>query len=78
MDTGKKYSYRTEEIWCDNNGKQIYGIAYIPNTEEEHKPLVVFLMNWVTAILQGFLMQKGWPRPDMLPTPLISVVVPLV
>ena len=42
MDTGKKYSYRTEEIWCDNNGKQIYGIAYIPDTEEEHKPLVVF------------------------------------
>ena len=36
------YTYRTEEIWCDNNGNRIYGIAYIPDTQEEKKPLVIF------------------------------------
>lgn len=38
----KSYSYRTEEIWCDNNGNRIYGVAYIPDTQEEQKPLVIF------------------------------------
>ena len=38
----RSYTYRTEEIWCDNNGNRIYGIAYIPDTQEEKKPLVIF------------------------------------
>ena len=23
-------AYRTEEIWCENGGSRIYGVAYIP------------------------------------------------
>ena len=34
--------FHTQEIWCENNGKKIYGIAYIPDTQEEKKPLVIF------------------------------------
>ena len=36
------YTYQTQEIWCENNGNRIYGIAYIPDTEEEKKSLVIF------------------------------------
>ena len=42
LETGTNDSYRTEEIWCENHGNRIYGIAYIPNTSEECKPLVIF------------------------------------
>ena len=38
----KSYPYRTEEIWCQHDGSRIYGIAYIPETPEEKKPLVIF------------------------------------
>ena len=34
-------SYRTEEIWCDNGGSRIYGVAYIPEAEGRF-PLVIF------------------------------------
>ena len=34
-------NYRTEEIWCLNGEKQIYGIAYIPSGEDSF-PLIVF------------------------------------
>ena len=37
-----EYAYHTQEIWCENNGNRIYGIAYIPDTVEEKKPLVIF------------------------------------
>lgn len=37
-----EYTYHTQEIWRDNNGNRIYGIAYIPDTEEVRKPLVIF------------------------------------
>ena len=26
-------AYRTEEIWCENGGSCIYGVAYIPEGE---------------------------------------------
>ena len=38
-DTGM--NYRTEEIWCLNGEKQIYGIAYIPSGEDSF-PLIIF------------------------------------
>ena len=40
IDSEKKYKYTTREIWCDNNGKKIYGVAYIPETEHT-VPLVI-------------------------------------
>ena len=38
-DTGM--NYRTEEIWCLNGEKRIYGIAYIPSGEDSF-PLIIF------------------------------------
>ncbi len=38
----REYSYHTKEIQCDNSGKKIYGVAYIPYSHEERKPLVIF------------------------------------
>ena len=35
------YMVRTEEIWCVNGENRIYGVAYIPETEEK-RPLVIF------------------------------------
>ena len=37
----KMYEYETAEIWCENQGQRIYGIAYTPVTEEK-VPLVIF------------------------------------
>ncbi len=34
--------FRTEEIWCKNGSKNIYGVAYIPDTDQEKYPLVIF------------------------------------
>ena len=36
------HSFRTEEIWCKNGSKNIYGVAYIPDTDQEKYPLVIF------------------------------------
>jgi dipeptidyl aminopeptidase/acylaminoacyl peptidase len=38
----ESYSYSTREIWVDNDGKQIYGIAYIPEDDRTQHPLVIF------------------------------------
>ena len=35
------YDYRQQEIELDNQGQRIYGIAYIPSTEDERVPLVI-------------------------------------
>lgn len=35
------YNYQQQEIELDNQGQRIYGIAYIPDTENEKVPLVV-------------------------------------
>lgn len=35
------YDYRQQEIELENEGQRIYGIAYIPDTEEEKVPLVI-------------------------------------
>ena len=40
IDREKSYKYNTREIWCDNNGKKIYGVAYIPETDQKC-PLVI-------------------------------------
>lgn len=34
-------SYRVEELWCQNEGRRIYGQAYIPEGEGPH-PLVIY------------------------------------
>ena len=34
-------AYRTEEIWCDNGGSRIYGVACVPEGEGKF-PLVIF------------------------------------
>ena len=34
-------TYRTEEILCEDSGKSIYGVAYIPSGEGKF-PLVIF------------------------------------
>ena len=34
--------YHTEEIHCTNEGDDIYGIAYIPDSDDEKYPLVIF------------------------------------
>lgn len=36
-----KLDYNTKEIWCDNCGRKIYGVAFIPQIEET-VPLVIF------------------------------------
>jgi len=36
----RQFSYHKEEIWCENNGQKIYGIAYIPDREGV-MPLVI-------------------------------------
>lgn len=41
-DTADTGAYTTQEIWVDNDGKQIYGIAYIPNDGNDTHPLVIF------------------------------------
>lgn len=33
--------YEKSELWCENHGKRIYGIAYIPKTDGKF-PLVIF------------------------------------
>lgn len=35
------YNYQQQEIELDNQGQRIYGIAYIPDTENEKVPLVI-------------------------------------
>ena len=36
------YEYETREIWCENNGNRIYGVAYIPKIEGVSRfPLVI-------------------------------------
>lgn len=40
LEKGKTYKYYTKEIWCENNGKKIYGVAYIPDTDKK-SPLVI-------------------------------------
>ena len=36
------FEYETREIWCENNGSRIYGLAYIPVSETETSfPLVI-------------------------------------
>ncbi len=34
--------YHEEEIHCTNEGEDIYGVAYIPDTDDEKYPLVIF------------------------------------
>lgn len=33
IETDKSYDYEVKELWCENNGKRIYGEAYIPKTD---------------------------------------------
>lgn len=40
IDQNKTYDYDVKEIWCENNGKKIYGQAYIPKTDGK-LPLVI-------------------------------------
>ena len=40
LENGKTYKYTSREIWCENNGKKIYGVAYIPDTDQK-VPLVI-------------------------------------
>lgn len=35
------YGYRQQEIELENQGQRIYGVAYIPDTEENQVPLVI-------------------------------------
>lgn len=34
-------TYSTQEIWCNNNGQRIYGVAYIPDGVAQ-APLIIF------------------------------------
>ena len=34
--------YHTEEINCTNGGEDIYGVAYIPDTDAAKYPLIIF------------------------------------
>ena len=41
-DSDAVYEYETREIWCENNGNRIYGVAYIPISDTQSKfPLVI-------------------------------------
>ena len=41
-DPNAVYEYETREIWCENNGNRIYGVAYIPIIDGESEfPLVI-------------------------------------
>lgn len=40
LEEGKTYKVLSREIWCENDGKKIYGIAYYPDTEQK-VPLVI-------------------------------------
>lgn len=35
------YKFNTTEIWCDNKGQKIYGVAYVPETDGK-VPLVIY------------------------------------
>jgi pimeloyl-ACP methyl ester carboxylesterase len=39
---GDDYRFNTKEISCNNNGKNIYGVAYIPVNTGEKMPVVIF------------------------------------
>lgn len=42
VESSSMHEYDTTETWCENsNGQKIYGISYIPKTEEK-VPLVIF------------------------------------
>nr|WP_246346049.1 alpha/beta fold hydrolase [Catenisphaera adipataccumulans] len=38
----ESYSYSTRETWVSHDGRQIYGIAYIPDDGRTQHPLVIF------------------------------------
>lgn len=40
VDEKLSYDYDVKEIWCENNGKKIYGKAYVPKTDGK-SPLVI-------------------------------------
>ena len=40
LEKGTTYTFKPKEIWCENNGNKIYGIAYIPDTNKKC-PLVI-------------------------------------
>lgn len=41
VDQKGDFTYEQRELWVDNGGEQIYGVAYVPEGEGQ-KPLVVF------------------------------------
>lgn len=40
LDESKTYKVTSREIWCERDGKRIYGVAYIPDTDKK-VPLVI-------------------------------------
>lgn len=42
IDDDIQSEYRAEEIHCTNDAEDIYGVAYIPETNAEKYPLVIF------------------------------------
>ena len=36
------YEYRTEELYASRDGKQIYGVVYIPQNDGEQMPAIIY------------------------------------
>ena len=67
MSTG---TYTTQEIWVQNGDDRIYGVAYVPASEDGKKvPLVIFSPHPASGT------QRGWRRPDMRLMSLTSAAV---
>lgn len=41
-DTASHYTIRTQELFCDNDGKVIYGIVYLPEGKTGKMPTVIY------------------------------------
>lgn len=42
IDTTGSYSVKTEELYAENEGQQIYGLLYLPVEAESPRPVVIY------------------------------------
>ena len=55
-------AYRTEEIWCDNGGSRIYGVAYVPEGEGRF-PLLYYYNSKKHGELDFVIERNGYVLP---------------
>lgn len=70
---GSEYEYKTEELYAERDGSQIYGVIYIPQEAGQQMPAAIFSHGFGGTIRLEHNMPKPWPRRAMLFIALISV-----